>query len=317
MKNSKNTSVIYLALIVSILFPLQLSANVVLENYKGSTEKGEFKVDFVELDYAKSGDEKPEIKTVEGKLHSRILLKPEDKSTLEVFRSYKKALETSGFTILSALKPKANISKSIITELYNSNGLSKRKYKNTEGQVSSSDLDRIRLFGEYYISAIKQTSTTTLYAFVVLSSQKNLYLIEELTAAKMEEDTVTINLDAMRAAITDTGKIAVYDIYFETGSAEITSQSSHALNTIANYLKQDKNNYYIVGHTDDTGSLENNLTLSEQRADAIAKALMNEFGIKSGRLEARGVGPLSPASNNSSDEGRKMNRRVEIVRRLE
>jgi len=317
MKYLKTASINYLFLTIFIVYPLQLSADTVLQIFKGSTEKGEFKTDFVELDYAKSGEKQAEIITVEGKLHSRILLKPENKSNLEVFRSYQQTLEKAGFTILHAATAKNNKPKSLVTKLYNNNGLGKRKHKNTDGKVSSTDLDRIRLFGEYYLSAVKQTSDATLYAVVVLSSERNLYLIDELTAASMEQDTVTLNLDAMRSAISDTGKIAVYDIYFETGSAKITSQSSHALKTIADYLKQDKNNYYIVGHTDDTGGFLNNLKLSEQRATAIVKELEKSHGIKAKRLEAHGVGPLSPASNNTSSPGRKLNRRVEIVKRLE
>ena len=315
MKSLKYSSA-YLLIVVFSLLSLPTSANTVLQNFKGSTEKGIYKSDFVEFDFARSGEKKPEIKTVEGKLHSRVLLKPKNKSNLEVFRSYQQALKKAGFKILHTGTPRKSPSKTLINKLYKSNGLSKRKHKNTGGSVSSSDLDRIRMFGEYYLSAIKQTGKVTLYAVVVLSRERNLYLIDELTTASMEQDTVTLNLDAMKNAIADTGKIAVYDIYFKTGSAKITSQSSHALKTIATYLKQDKHNYYIVGHTDDTGSLKLNLKLSEQRADSITKALMKEFSIKPGRLHARGVGPLSPASNNTSDAGKKLNRRVEIVRRL-
>lgn len=317
MKNLKMRSIFFFVFYVSILLPLQVNADTVLQNFKGSTEKGEYKSDFVEFDYAKSAEKKPEIKTVEGKIHSRILLKPDNKSNLEVFRSYRQALKKAGFTLLLEATPRKGKPKALINKLYNNNGLSKRKHKNTGGQVYTNDLDYLRLFGEYYLSAVKQTSSATLYAVVVLSSKRNLYLIDELTAASMEQNTVTLNLDAMRNAIADTGKIAVYDIYFETGSAKITRQSSHALKTIADYLEQDKNNYYIVGHTDDTGGFKNNLKLSEQRASAIVKALVKSYGIRTLRLQAQGVGPLSPASNNTSDTGRKLNRRVEIVKRLE
>ncbi|MDX2486965.1 MAG: OmpA family protein [Gammaproteobacteria bacterium] len=306
----------FLLFIIFILLPLQINADTVLQSFKGSTEKGIYKTEFIEFDYAKSGDKKPELNTVEGSLHSRVLLKPKSKSNLEVFRSYQQTFKKAGFNILHAGTPKKDNPKILAKTLNNNNGLSKRKFTGTGSQVSASDLDRIRLFGEYYLSAVKNTSDATLYAVVVLSSERDLYLIDELTATKMEQDTVTLNLDAMRSAIADTGKIAVYDIYFETGSAKITNRSDHALKTISDYLKQDKHNYYIVGHTDDTGSLKNNLKLSKQRADAITKTLMKKFGITSGRLQARGVGPLSPASNNTSVAGKKLNRRVEIVRRL-
>lgn len=217
---------------------------------------------------------------------------------------------------MQSATPKNNNPKVLIKKLYNNNGLSKRKYIKTSGHVSSSDLDRLRLFGEYYLSAVKQKNKATLYAVVVLSRERNLYLIDELTAASMEQDTVILNLDAMKQAISDTGKIAVYDIYFKTGSAKITGKSSHALKTIADYLKQDSSNYYIVGHTDDTGSFKHNMKLSAGRAEAIVKALVKNYRIKNSRLESRGVGPLSPASNNISAAGKRVNRRVEIVKRL-
>lgn len=316
MKTVITASTVFLLIIACLSFSLHAGENTVLQSFKGSTEKGIYQTEFIEFDYAKSGDKKPELKTVEGSLYSRVLLKPKSKSNLEVFRSYQQALKNSGFNILHAATPKKDNPKIIAKSINNNNGLSKRKFSSTGSQVSSSDLDRIRLFGEYYLSAVKNTNNATLYAVVIMSSERDLYLIDELTAAKMEQDTVTLNLDAMRSAIADTGKIAVYDIYFKTGSATITDQSNHALKTISDYLKQDKYNYYIVGHTDDTGKLKHNQKLSGQRAEAIAKALMKKHGVKSSRMQAYGVGPLSPASNNTSAAGKKLNRRVEIVRQL-
>jgi OOP family OmpA-OmpF porin len=304
------------SLIFLVLALPQANAASVLQGFKGSIEKGEYKTEFTEFEYAKSTANQSLIKTLEGKLHSRVLLKPDSKNNLEVFRSYQKTLKKEGFTILHSGTPKKNNPKSLIKKLYTNNGLSKRKYKKTSAQVSSSDLDRLRLFGEYYLSAVKQTSKTTLYAVVVLSRERNLYLIDELTTASMEQDTVILNLAAMKSAIAESGKIAVYDIYFETGSANITGKSTYALKTIADYLKQDNSNYYIVGHTDDTGSFKHNMKLSAGRAESIVKALVKNYGIKNSRLQSRGIGPLSPASNNTSPAGKKLNRRVEIVKRL-
>ena len=132
----------------------------------------------------------------------------------------------------------------------------------------------------------------------------------------MEDRTVILNLEAMRQAIVDTGKIAVYDIYFKTGSAEITVNSTQALKVIADYLAEDSGDFYIVGHTDDTGSLSSNLRLSEQRAVTVKQTLMRDFGIAAGRLETGGVGPLAPAASNATQAGQTLNRRVEIVKRL-
>ncbi len=70
---------------------------------------------------------------------------------------------------------------------------------------------------------------------------------------------------------------------------------------------------YIVGHTDASGTLDHNLTLSQARAAAVAKALTGRFGIDPGRLNARGVGPYAPVAGNATEAGRARNRRLELV----
>ncbi|MCF6257496.1 MAG: hypothetical protein L3K25_14545 [Gammaproteobacteria bacterium] len=245
MKNLKiNLINLCLSLFILTLIIPPVHAASVLQAFKGSTEKGVYKTQFAEFDFAKSATKQPDIKTVEGKLYSRVLLKPDGKNNLEIFRSYQNTLKKAGFIILHSATPKKSNPKSLIKKLFNDNGLSKRRYRKTGAQVSSSDLDRLRLFGDYYLSAVKQTEKSTLFAVVVLSRERNLYLIDELTAASMEQDTVKLNLDVMKNSIAESGKIAVYDIYFETDSAKITGKSRHALKTIADYLKQDNSNYY-------------------------------------------------------------------------
>ena len=64
-------------------------------------------------------------------------------------------------------------------------------------------------------------------------------------------------------------------------------------------------------------SFASNVELSNNRAAAVRDALVSQYGISADRLEAAGVGPLSPVSNNTGQAGRALNRRVEIVQRLE
>ena len=68
----------------------------------------------------------------------------------------------------------------------------------------------------------------------------------------------------------------------------------------------------IEGHTDSTGSAEYNLDLSQRRADAVRRFLQLE-GIAETRMEASGYGMERPLADNADPEGRKKNRRVEIV----
>ena len=72
--------------------------------------------------------------------------------------------------------------------------------------------------------------------------------------------------------------------------------------------------FEVQGHTDNTGNAASNQTLSEQRSKAIVSKMV-EMGIASNRLTAVGKGQSAPIADNSSDEGRAKNRRVEFVKK--
>jgi outer membrane protein OmpA-like peptidoglycan-associated protein len=139
-----------------------------------------------------------------------------------------------------------------------------------------------------------------------------VWIVEE---AEMEQDIVA-DPKALANDIERTGRVAVYGIYFDTDSYTIKPESELTLKAIAELLKtKSKLNLYVVGHTDFTGDLDHNMKLSENRAQAVVDALVKDYGISAKRLIARGVGPLSPVSTNKTDEGKQLNRRVELVER--
>jgi outer membrane protein OmpA-like peptidoglycan-associated protein len=72
-------------------------------------------------------------------------------------------------------------------------------------------------------------------------------------------------------------------------------------------------NVYVVGHTDNVGSLESNLKLSSDRAASVVKAIIAR-GVAASRLKSAGVGPYSPVASNDTDGGKAKNRRVEFVK---
>jgi len=69
----------------------------------------------------------------------------------------------------------------------------------------------------------------------------------------------------------------------------------------------------IVGHTDNQGSAEYNMTLSERRAANVAAALVRDYGIAAGRLSSAGAGLTQPIAPNDTEDGRAKNRRAELV----
>jgi OOP family OmpA-OmpF porin len=125
---------------------------------------------------------------------------------------------------------------------------------------------------------------------------------------------VTVNADAIGAGLQADGKIALYGIYFDTGRAELKAESKAQLDEIAKLLKgQPAIRPILVGHTDNQGVLDANLTLSQQRAQAVVDALVKAYAIDAKRLSARGVASLVPVASNASEPGRAKNRRVELV----
>jgi outer membrane protein OmpA-like peptidoglycan-associated protein len=116
-------------------------------------------------------------------------------------------------------------------------------------------------------------------------------------------------------AIEKDGKALLYGILFDTGKSEIKPESGAALKQITDFLNASTNvKVIIVGHTDNTGNYASNITLSKERAESIKNYLITTGKIEATRLQAEGVGPLCPVTTNSTDEGRKLNRRVEIVK---
>ena len=123
--------------------------------------------------------------------------------------------------------------------------------------------DYIVPFAEYYSSARKRQGHRTVYVAVVICGQKPYYVVDTLITEAMETGTEALSKELLECEIKSDGKIAIYDIHFNTGSASIQADSQTALRTMADCIKASPGmNFTIVGYTDDTGPLEANLAAS-------------------------------------------------------
>ena len=99
---------------------------------------------------------------------------------------------------------------------------------------------------------------------------------------------------------------------FETGKATLKPESQEQLKNLAEILKAyPKVAIKIGGYTDNTGDPQGNLKLSQQRADAVMADLV-KLGVDRSRLTADGYGQEHPIADNSTEEGRARNRRIDI-----
>ena len=140
------------------------------------------------------------------------------------------------------------------------------------------------------------------------------YLLTIVEKQSMVQEVVA-NAELFRSGLKASGHVEVPGIFFDTGKSELKPESDAAVAEIAKLLKADPSlKVYVVGHTDNTASLDLNTKLSQARAEAVVQALVAKQGIAADRLIGRGVGPLSPVSGNDSEEGRARNRCVELVK---
>lgn len=152
------------------------------------------------------------------------------------------------------------------------------------------------------------------YTALFLREEKNqvMYELHVIELEEMDMDKVTVaNIEA---SLEETGAIAFYEIYFDFGKSSLKSESAAALQTMADYLKQNPDQqFFIVGHTDNVGNYQTNLTLSQARAAAVLQELKSNYSITGSNIEAVGIGPVAPVASNQSEDGRARNRRVELV----
>jgi outer membrane protein OmpA-like peptidoglycan-associated protein len=136
----------------------------------------------------------------------------------------------------------------------------------------------------------------------------------QLTISEREAMKQDISVNELVDKLAKDGFIALY-VTFETGKSVISPDSAQTIDAAAGALKAAADlRIEVGGHTDNVGTPEANLKLSQERAQAVMAALV-ERGIKADRLTAKGYGQTTPVADNRTEDGRAKNRRVELVKK--
>lgn len=247
------------------------------------------------------GERDPYAETFEGAITRLYYTIPEGNSALQVLRGFEQKLVENGFEIKF--------------QCWNTN----RDRANWCGPKQNPT-------GSWISNNFKFEELRVLYASrandkgkvdLQLSAAKNRKGITELSAIVVEDasfENKVIDAKAVTNELTAQGKMAFYDILFETGSADLKASSDATLLIISEVISSDDElNVIVVGHTDNVGTLDANIALSKARAEAVRDRLVKQFAVPAGSVSAAGVAFLAPISTNASAEGRALNRRVEIV----
>ncbi|WP_202972700.1 OmpA family protein [Methylobacterium indicum] len=253
--------------------------------------------------------------TAEGRVTSIAYAIPQGKSALEVYRTYERTLTAAGFRIAYACGVDTcggyNFAAALADPVNNAMGgdlfgLRIDLLDATNGDVRSLTARLDRPEGSVDVSVLVSQD----------GSHQPGVLLQVVEGRPMQTGQVVVDAKAIGEGLASAGHVALDGIQFETDSATLKPESDATLAQMAAFLTRDpKRQVYIVGHTDNAGTLDRNLALSQARAAAVATALTTRFGIAAARLQARGLGPYAPVAGNATEAGRARNRRVELVER--
>jgi OmpA-OmpF porin, OOP family len=257
--------------------------------------------------------------TIEGRVQNYMYYGPSDRTDLEIYRNFKEAVERGGFKVVFACEKQESCK---ATDRSEHAKKWTRDSKSFIGGYSSVAAMGPEGRDPRYLVAKLERPEGAITAVLTTTSETSsssaggkahfLQVIEE-KAVSTGQMTVS-NAEELRSKLQNDGKVAVYGVQFATGKSEVLPESKPQLTEMAKYLQGDPNlRVFVIGHTDSQGALEANLTLSQQRAEAVVKALVVEFKIDAKRLIAKGIASFSPVTTNSTDNGRAKNRRVELV----
>jgi outer membrane protein OmpA-like peptidoglycan-associated protein len=245
-------------------------------------------------------------RTLEGAVTRLTYQAPPDRAVLEVFRNYEATLRQAGFQTL---------------------------YQCDRAECGDIRKDMesgpryLLLWGagdHRYLAARRSSPQGDAYVALYVTRNgsggpakgRAMVQLDVVETRPMQEDMVTVDADTLRRDLARDGRVSLYGIQFDFDRDTLRPDAAAQISEIAGLLAQEPGlAIRVVGHTDGRGAPAYNATLSQRRAARIVEALARDHGIARTRMEAEGAGAAKPVAGNDTEEGRALNRRVEIVKR--
>ncbi|OQY04708.1 MAG: hypothetical protein B6I20_02625 [Bacteroidetes bacterium 4572_117] len=288
-------------------YPLVSRYNAsIIEFYKGF-EWDSYKIPICKVKQF-SDNHFPKTMDIEGKIiRIQYSTKPENTPIL-IFKNYKEAFIKAGYRILFEGKNDEELGNNpheFCWYFYGEDGLNLKRFGMAYDPAGTKHA---------YIVAKTKNNNKNIYVVVYISNFSNATIITQDIIEETLPEIGLVTAKNIDKGIISVGHAVLSGILFETGKSNIKPESNEALKNIADYLKNHSDKkYVIVGHTDNVGDFNSNMTLSEKRAKTVMNELITKYEVNAEQLKAYGVANLSPVTSNSTEKGKAKNRRVEIV----
>lgn len=166
---------------------------------------------------------------------------------------------------------------------------------------------------EHVVTILASTAATSAYVQIIQAQSLGQDAMPPNAAVELQGSEPE-QTDAFAATLMNIGHVVLSSLDFETGTAGLGTATFPALESLAAFLAREPDlRVVLVGHTDTVGGLDDNIALSRNRAASVRQRLIDAYGVDANRLDAQGMGYLSPIASNLTAQGREANRRVEAV----
>lgn len=265
--------------------------------------------------------------TLEGRITRLIYLTPKGKSPTEVFRNHQQAFAAAGFKQDFACEQDCG---PLYWAWYRQAKPVEGVAWQTQGSIPAGEgggrysmgSALTAYHGRFWAGSLQRGSAAAVRVLLYTGDAANektglattyLQIVEPRAMATGQVEVS--DAATLQAGLASEGKAVLGGLLFDTGKAELKPESKPQLEAMAAALKaQPAWKVFIVGHTDNVGTLEANQTLSQQRAQSVVAALAaSPYSVDAKRLLGRGVANVAPVASNADEPGRARNRRVEMV----